>query len=556
MNPNLKAAIKYQQAGYSIIPAKRDKRPYVGWIKYQTEKATEKQIKEWWQIWPNANPAIVTGEISGIMAVDADSEAGQEALNQFLSDTLITPTSKTPKGNHNIFKYRPGLSNGVRIITDCDLKTDGGYIIVPPGENESGHYSWLPGLSIFEAQPADMPDMLFDTLKQGADPTSAPKREHKNKIKSYSGGDNIDVTTNRQHLTTSDNIGFEQGCRDNTLFHLAYHLVKGGMPVETIRKYLDFIAENCSPPFPEKEIQSKIQSALKRTESREKGLTQEIREMILTTSGNISTTFVYNRQQVTTREEKKKVAVILRRLAEEGLLEPTGARAGEYRIVDANCESEDWQNTYTDPIDLWLPFGLGNIVEVMNGDISLVSGAQNAGKTAFLMNVAKENRDNYNVHYFSSEMSAAKFNRRMAMFSDVLSKNMNIKFYSRSSNFVDVIKTGESNLNIIDYIEMHDNFYLISKILAELHDKLDGALLVAAIQKDPNAKYGRGGSFNQEKPVLSLSLDHNVARITKLKEWNETVTENPNNKEYRFKLVNGCQFVKVQDWHYPPPKES
>ena len=73
-------------------------------------------------------------------------------------------------------------------------------------------------------------------------------------------------------------------------------------------------------------------------------------------------------------------------------------------------------------------------------------------------------------------------------------------------------------MNLIDYIEMHDNFYEIAGIMSKLHDKLDGALLVAAIQKDPNAKYGRGGSFTQEKPVLSVSLDQGVATISKCKE--------------------------------------
>jgi hypothetical protein len=322
------------------------------------------------------------------------------------------------------------------------------------------------------------------------------------------------------------------------------------MPQEDIEIYLNFIADHCIPPFSKKEIPIKIQSALKRANSREKGLTQEIRELVLTTSGNISTTFVYNRQQVTTREEKKKVAVILNRLAIEGLLEPTGVRAGEYRIVERSCEPEDWQNASTDTVKLWLPFELDEIVEVMPGDIILIAGSQNAGKSALMMNIAKENRDKYLIHYFSSELRPGSFKRRMQKFPDVMPDQMKINFYQRSSNFADVIKTGSGNLNLIDYIEIHDNFFLISKILSQLHDKLDGALLIAAIQKDPNALYGRGGSFTQEKPVLSLALDHGVATISKCKEWREGCG-NPNKMQYRFKILDGSRLKKVEGWHTP-----
>ena len=93
------------------------------------------------------------------------------------------------------------------------------------------------------------------------------------------------MTTKRPQVTTSDHSFFCEGNRDNALFHLANHLVKGGMPVENIRIYLEFIAQNCNPSFPKKEIQAKIQSALKRADDRDKSLSQEIREWIVTTNG-------------------------------------------------------------------------------------------------------------------------------------------------------------------------------------------------------------------------------------------------------------------------------
>ena len=99
------------------------------------------------------------------------------------------------------------------------------------------------GLSILEVKPAEMPAMLYDRLKQGgANPASGHTRAYKNDSIPY----NENIITRRgavvsdnkrQHLTTCDNIGFEEGRRDNTLFHLANCLVKGGMPTVNIEKY-------------------------------------------------------------------------------------------------------------------------------------------------------------------------------------------------------------------------------------------------------------------------------------------------------------------------------
>jgi hypothetical protein len=150
-NKKLAAALQYQQAGFSVIPVKKNKKPHIKWEKFQHERADEKQIQQWWKKWPDANPAIVTGEISGVDVIDVDSKDGKKALNEFLSDSLITPISKTPAGGyHYYFKHRAGLSNGVRIIEGCDLRTTGGYVLAPPSEADykkngksiKGGYQW------------------------------------------------------------------------------------------------------------------------------------------------------------------------------------------------------------------------------------------------------------------------------------------------------------------------------------------------------------------------------------------------------------------------------
>ena len=123
MNKLHKAALWYADHDFSVIPVRPDKKPYIRWTKWQKERADPDQINAWWVKWPEANVGLIAGKISGFMAVDCDSQAGIDAVNKFLPDQLVLPVCRTPGlGQHFYFKYRSGLSNGVRVLTDTDLK--------------------------------------------------------------------------------------------------------------------------------------------------------------------------------------------------------------------------------------------------------------------------------------------------------------------------------------------------------------------------------------------------------------------------------------------------
>ena len=65
MNNILKAALWYLKNGYSVIPVKNDKKPLLKWEKYQNERATEPDVKGWFEKWPNAMLGVVTGTRKG-----------------------------------------------------------------------------------------------------------------------------------------------------------------------------------------------------------------------------------------------------------------------------------------------------------------------------------------------------------------------------------------------------------------------------------------------------------------------------------------------------------
>ena len=267
----------------------------------------------------------------------------------------------------------------------------------------------------------------------------------------------------------------------------------------------------------------------------------------MTTSDNITTTFVYQVTTLTTREDRKKALVILGRLVEEGFIERAKGQNGVYRRVECECDEIDFLNAETATVDLWLPFNLNRLVEIMPGNILLVAGETNAGKTALLLNFIKNNMHKHEIHYFNSEMGNAELKKRLGLFPDALPSQWKFKAWERSDNFGDVIRPGKGKINIIDFLEMHDNFYEVGGHLNDIHKKLNGAIAFVALQKNPGTDTGLGGHRSMEKPRLYLAMAPNTLKIVKAKNWK--TPENPNGLQTTFKTVRGCQFITVREWH-------
>lgn len=283
--------------------------------------------------------------------------------------------------------------------------------------------------------------------------------------------------------------------------------------------------------------------ALKKVWGRTRDLKAVVEDYLDFAQHDVSVFEISRDLNITTKEEKGRLRTILCRLCDDKIIENTGR--GLYHKVKES-KFVDWISTVSEPVKLWLPFELSSpdFSVLTHGDIVLFMGSPNTGKTAVSMAIAKENRHKYNVYYFSTEISAEQFRRRMSKFADCSIEQMSeINFATEFGSFADAIVPGRGNLNIIDYIEVYDNFWEIGTILAKIHSKLDGAMAICNVQKDPKKEYGIGGNFSQWKPMLTVALDPgNIATIRKLKEW--ACKDNPNYKVFNYKLIDGCRFTR------------
>ena len=522
--------------GLSVIPCRLDKKAYFSWKEFQQRRATPDEISSWWQTWPDAMVGIVTGQISDLLVVDCDTQQGFDAIQQLLPDSLEIPIALTPRGGwHLYFRYPEGgnLTVGAGVMPGVDFRGQGGYVIVPPSINGTGRgYFWEEGLAIDEVPPPVMPSTLLSFIKTKI---IAYKRED--------GADHSDLTTPSKTLQF-----LTEGRRDDDLFHAAHCLVKGGCETPTIHQIIDILARNATPPFPGNEIKAKIDSALKRAERRERNLKQEVLEWLTLQDGYWNLTDLKKTLQILTREEKVYIDVIIHRLKEKGIIEKYGKQTGVYRTVHAEVEPIDFLNCDVTPLSIRYPFGIENYIKTLPKNVIVIAGSPDSGKTAFLLNFARMNHDRFEVHYFSSEMGAMELRERLSKFEYPI-ESWRTHFWEKSSNFADVIRPDA--VNIIDFLELHKDFYEVGGMIKAIFDKLRNGIAVIALQKPSGRDEGLGGQRGLEKPRLYLAMESGKIKIVKAKNW-VCSDQNPNGLILDFKIIGGCRFRITEDWRKGP----
>ncbi|NVM55380.1 MAG: hypothetical protein HWN66_16860 [Candidatus Helarchaeota archaeon] len=252
---------------------------------------------------------------------------------------------------------------------------------------------------------------------------------------------------------------------------------------------------------------------------------------------------------IVTERKKATRRKVFQILHESGIIERTGSRHGHYRLVNSESEDINWLDAMIDPIEIKFPLGIEKLVKICHGNLIILAGEPNSGKTGFLLNLVKLNMYKYDIHYFSSEMGSEEFKIRLSEFDDIALKDWKFHAKERSYDFSDVIVPNA--LNIIDFLERHDEFWKIGGDFKRIFDKLDQGIAVIAIQKNPGANHGLGGTRGIEKARLYLTMEPGKCTIKKAKNYREKEI-NPNGMEIDFKLVHGCKFMPDETgWHQP-----
>ena len=537
-NKQLDAALYYlNKCGFSVIPAKEDKRPYIQWQQFQKEKPPESVVRKWWgDQYKFANIAIITGKVSNLTVIDIDTSEGKQKIEELLPESFITPIVDTPSGGEHIYcQYEEGVGNAVRFMPGCDIRSEGGYVIAPPSSDKRGAWKWREGCKIGSLEVAHAPVNVIERI-----------------IAFNMCGSNVNAQKALENVSGIRNsyIDFSKGSRDNTIFHVAHCLKKGGMPQQEIEQLLIFIAKNCNPPFPESEIAIKIKSASRRVEEKQRNLAGEILEWVRYIGVSFSVRECYEALEIVSKAQKNNARQAFHKMSKDGIVERDTKIPGIYHVRDKSEQEIKWWDAGTKELGYRLIFDLQEYVKMYPRNIIVLAGSPNAGKTALMLNMAKLFlRENKNISFFSSEMDAIELNVRLSLMDPPeLEEMRKIRFLQRNRNFQDVIDP--NGINIIDFFEITDRFFAIAEEFKSIWNKLDQGIAIIALQKDPGKKVGRGATFSLEIPRLYLTVDYakgrgHVLKVVKAKNWRG---ENPNGFMRYFRIRQGINLYPEGIW--------
>jgi hypothetical protein len=531
----LKWALWYLETmKFSVIPIiPGDKKPMISWQKYQKERATREQVIAWWTATPDANVGVVTGAISDLGVIDIDSDEGRKNIEPYINDSFLSPTANTPRGGlHHYCRHRDGMTNKAGAIPGTDFRGEGGYVVAPPSVNGNGKgYEWNPDLKIGDVEIPQLPDPYFNALKN----TSFRG--------GYRGGDERgEKSASKQFLQFQQFL--QRGTRDNDIFHVLNCLAKGGLEKELAYNIAERIAKSCDPPFPLNDARVKVDSAYERRGRTEKNVTQDFRDYCSLQDSYINLTDAYETLQFLQASEKAACQVAAHRMCKEGLLEKVSR--GCFKKVEKDCQDIDIWSCDTVPLNIKYPLGIHELIVTHPKNIIVIAGEPNAGKTAYLLNFAQMNcgRD-MEVVYFSSEMGAIELQARLKKFNLPMDEWRKIIWKERASDFAQMIRPNA--INIIDFLEVHDEFYKIGLFIKQIFDKLDKGIAILALQKNKGRDEGLGGGRSIEKARLYMAMEPGKLKIVKAKNWrNDEI--NPNGLVRAYRLGGGCNFKTTGDW--------
>lgn len=182
MSTMLSWALWYRAQNLSIIPVS-GKTPLISWKEFQGRIASEEEIKEWWEKWPEADIGCVTGAISNKLVLDIDGARGFKEIASL--DCLTTQIVRTARGQQYHYKWPEAFSGKTTLaglLPEVDVRGDGGYVKLPPSQfsDGSGRYEWVHGL---QETLAECPQWLLDLLIEKNKPRSIDRESGESWLK-------------------------------------------------------------------------------------------------------------------------------------------------------------------------------------------------------------------------------------------------------------------------------------------------------------------------------------------------------------------------------------
>ena len=258
------------------------------------------------------------------------------------------------------------------------------------------------------------------------------------------------------------------------------------------------------------------------------------------------------------------IRVLMHNLVQRKIVKPSGKNDGVYKVIKQVRPVRVFGRERRPPIKLSFPrsqdtgleLDFVNDIVFREGDLILLSGQSNKGKTTLCVNFCAENIDSFpvlmgNEYTTIDDEPLPRFLSRL--------DNMNwIEWADEEGNdrftllpvhadyAEHIIK---DRINIIDWINLDANMlYGISAVMEGIKRELGRGIAIIAIQKKEGEGAGRGGQFTKDFADCELLLDKYedteiLLTVGKVKEYRKPVS----GRMFAYKILEGVKIVEFRE---------
>ena len=244
------------------------------------------------------------------------------------------------------------------------------------------------------------------------------------------------------------------------------------------------------------------------------------------------------------------------RLRERRFTKPSGKRDGWFKVLrdvkpirignvnPAEVYDFAFPSSYND----YTSFGFEELMTVSPGDLIVIAGRSNAGKSAIAHSILGENIPKHECVLMGNEVVGAdgfimpKFYRRLKRMEWAQMFNgdgeLNFELLPVGEDYEDYIR--ENKLNIIDWISIPKDVWMIGSVLDAIKKSVGKGVAVAVLQKKKDVDYGYGGEPTEHYADVYMKIDRLgnwESRLTlgKIKEPKGRVT----GRMWGFEIIDG-----------------
>lgn len=445
---------RYHEAGFALIAlSPNSKVPIKGSEKWQDTNHKNLNI---WSDWLERgyNIGLNLGSVSGVVAVDIDSDKTYEKVKHMLGDTLIQTTSR---GRHFLYNYDPVFVKTLnKILRDdgfeMELRTTGAYIVIAPSSVEGEIRKWN------DKKITDMPSELKAFFVKYYEQNPKDEKQVDDDIQDAINSEKIDVVD-------------LSGQRNATFIKLA-GILRKRLNKDNTSYVLSVISNNLiDKPIPNHELRAILGQVSKYNTYDKKELGKIVLERLdiikESTAFQIAKSLNY---------EQKDIEDVLHYLENEQLIIAIGKN--RYKRLQ-KVEWETDFNVISEPLDFEVPY-FHDYAYFDKGNMIIIGGRSGKGKTHISANILRK-LIKQGIHpYLISTEAGSKIGK--------IVKELDIKVGQFSYKIVKSphdIELEKNAVTIIDWLKPQDgDFSKTDATFERLNDQLirHGGFLIVFVQ--------------------------------------------------------------------------